>query len=163
MMGLISHFITCLEWLEDWTTFTGIFFCLPYSGSFSEYFLSMHMIKVPRRYSQSLKVYDPHQGRELDQLLPNLRLISGAMGRKSVTYLVYLCCRAEEWFARGRYLIKFRSYGVTNVQGRGRNGLTLWKYFWVILLNSSFALFLLRIMSTSSFFFSLSFLLFLRR
>ena len=90
---------------------------------------------------------------KLDQLLPILRLISGVLGRKSVAYLDYLCCRAEEWFARDRYLIKFRSYGVTNVQGRGRNGLTLWKYFWVILLNSSFGLFLLRIMSTSSFFF----------
>jgi len=51
------------------------------------------------------------------------------MGRKSMTYLDYLCCRAEEWFARGRYLIKFRSYGITNVQGRGRNGLTLLEMF----------------------------------
>ena len=42
-----------------------------------------------------------------------------------MTYLDYLCRRAEEWFTRGRYLIKFRSYGITNVQGRGRNGLTL--------------------------------------
>ena len=58
-----------------------------------------------------------------------------------------------------RYLIKFRSYGITNVQGRGRNGLTLRKCIWVILLNSSFALFLLTIMGTCSFFFfSLSFL-----
>jgi len=46
-----------------------------------------------------------------------------------MTYLDYLCCRAEEWFARGRYLIKFRSYGITNVQGRGRNGLTLLEMF----------------------------------
>ena len=57
-----------------------------------------------------------------------------------MTYLDYLCRRAEEWFTRGRYLIKFRSYGITNVQGRGRNGLTLQKCFWVILLNSSFGL-----------------------
>ena len=90
---------------------------------------------------------------KLDQLLPILRLISGVLGRKSVTYLDYLYCRAKEWFASGRYLIKFRSYGITNVQGRGKNGLTLWKYFWVILLNSSFALILLRIISTSSLFF----------
>ena len=71
----------------------------------------------------------PHQGRNLDHLLPNLRLISGVMGRKSMTYLDYLFCRAEERFARGRYLIKFRSYGITNVQGRGRNGLTLLETF----------------------------------
>ena len=71
----------------------------------------------------------PHQDQGLDHLLPNLRLISGVMGRKSMTYLVYLCCRAEEWFARGRYLIKFRSYGVTNVRGRGRNGLTRLEIF----------------------------------
>ena len=31
---------------------------------------------------------------------------------------------------KGRYLIKFQSYGITNVQGRGRNGLTLRKCFW---------------------------------
>ena len=72
----------------------------------------------------------PHQGQKLDHLLPNLRLISGVMGRKSMTYFDYLCCRAKEWFARGRYLIKFRSYGITNVQGRGRNGLTLRECFW---------------------------------
>ena len=66
---------------------------------------------------------------KLDQHLPILRLISGVLGRKSVTYLDYLCCRAEEWFARGTYLVKFRSYGITNVQGRGRNGLTLLETF----------------------------------
>ena len=63
------------------------------------------------------------------------------MGRKSVTYLDYLCCQAEEWFARGRYLIKFRSYVITNVQGRWRNVLTLLEIFlghfiWTPLLNS---------------------------
>ena len=100
------------------------------SGSFSEYFASMH------RYGEgSLKVLSIAQGvwsspwSKLDQLLPNLRLISGVMGRKSVTYLDCLRCRAEELFARGRYLIKFWSYGITNVQGRGRNGLTLLKIF----------------------------------
>ena len=77
---------------------------------------------------------------KLDQLLPNLRLISGVMGRKSVTYLDYLYCWAEEWFARGGYLIKFQSYGITNVQGRGRNGLTILEIFlghfiWTPLLN----------------------------
>ena len=41
------------------------FSCFPCSGSFSEYFLDMHMIKVPWRYSKSFKVYDPHQGRNL--------------------------------------------------------------------------------------------------
>ena len=71
----------------------------------------------------------PHQGQKLDHLLPNLRLISRVMGRKSMTYLDYLCCRAEEFFTRARYLIKFRSYGITNVQGRGRNGLTLLETF----------------------------------
>ena len=30
---------------------------------------------------------------------------------------------------KGRYLIKFRSYGITNIQGRGRNGLTLLEMF----------------------------------
>ena len=64
-----------------------------------------------------------------DQLLHTLRLIYGVLGRKSAAYLGYSCCRAEEWFARGRYLIKFRSYGITNVQGKGRNGLTLLEMF----------------------------------
>ena len=72
------------------------------------------------------------------------------MGRKSVTYLDYLCCRAEERFTRGRYLIKFRSYGITNVQGRGRNGLTLLETFLGHFIESPLLeLFLLRIMGTS--------------
>ena len=36
--GLISHFIPCLERLEDWTTFTEIFSYFSCSDSFSEYF-----------------------------------------------------------------------------------------------------------------------------
>ena len=60
-----------------------------------------------------------------------------------MTYLDYLCCRAKEWFARGRYLIKFRSYGITNVQGRGRNELTLLEtfsgYFIELLFWTTFA------------------------
>ena len=105
---------------------------------------------------------------KLDQHLPILRLISGVFGRKSVTYLDYLYCRAEEWFARGRYLIKFRSYGVTNVQGRGRNELTLLEIFlghfielifWIIFAKDHghfFFLFLSLFFSSSFFSFFLS-------
>ena len=42
-------------------------------------------------------------------------------------------------------------------RGEGEMDSHIWKYLWVILLNSSFGLFLLRIMGTSSFFLSLSF------
>ena len=47
---------------------------------------------------------------QFDHLLPTLRLICGVLGSESVAYLGYLCCRAEEWFARGWYSIKPRSY-----------------------------------------------------
>jgi hypothetical protein len=50
--------------------------------------------------------------------------------RKSVAYLGYLCCRAEEWFARGWYLNKSRCYGRYDVQGRGRK----WTHIWEILV-----------------------------
>ena len=76
---------------------------------------------------------------KLDQFLPILRLIYGVIGRKSVTYPDYLCCQAEEWFARGKYLIKFRSYGITNVQGRGRNELTLFRNIFGSFYLNSFA------------------------
>ena len=57
---------------------------------------------------------------KFDQHLPILRLIYGVLGRKSVAYLDCLYCQAEEWIARGRYLFKFQSSGISNVQWRGR-------------------------------------------
>ena len=67
--------------------------------------------KIPQWYSQVAQGVWSHRGRKFDHLLPTLMLICGVLGRKSVAYLGYLCCRAEEWFARGWYLIKSRSYG----------------------------------------------------
>jgi hypothetical protein len=52
------------------------------------------------------------------------------IGRKSIAYLGYLCCRAKDWFTRDWYLIKSWSYGRYDVHGRGRE----WTHTWEILV-----------------------------
>jgi hypothetical protein len=64
---------------------------------------------------------------DFDHLLPTSKAdMWSFMGRKSVAYLGYLCCQAEEWFARGWYPILFR--------GEVENGLTLLENFGLLLV-----------------------------
>ena len=136
-MGLISHFIPCLERLEDWTTFTGMFSCFPCSGSFSEYFLDVQMIKVPWRYSQSLKVYNPHQGQNLTNFFLikgwYLELWVGRVWHTSIT------CVAEPKSGSQEVGTWSNSDLMESQLSRGEGEMNshFWKYFWVILLNSS--------------------------
>ena len=76
-----------------------------------------------------------------DHLHPTLRLISGVLGMKSVAYLGYLCCQAEEWFARGRYSIKSRSYGRWKCSGEREEMDSHLENFWSFYLSPLFLLF----------------------
>ena len=110
--GAYWHFIPHLGRLRDWTTFTGIF-PASCSGSYLGIFckFSKSGLRFPNGALKSLKVLILTMVGNFDHLLSTLRLICGVLGRKSVAYLGYLCCRAKEWFIRGMYSIKFWSYG----------------------------------------------------
>ena len=66
--------------------------------------------------------------KKFDHLLPTLRLICGVLGRRRVAYLGYLCCRAEEWFARGCTRSNPDLMEDKMFRGERGNGLTLRKH-----------------------------------
>ena len=66
--------------------------------------------------------------RNFNHLLPTLRLICGVLGRRSVAYLGYLCCQAEEWFARGCTRSNPDLMEDKMFRGERGNGLTLRKH-----------------------------------
>ena len=70
-----------------------------------------------------------------DHLHHTLRLISRVLGMKSVAYLGYLCCRDEEWFARGQYSIKSRSYGRRKCSGEREEMDSHLENFWSFYLS----------------------------
>ena len=89
-----------------------------------------------------------------DHLHPTLRLISGVLGMKSVAYLGYLCCQAEEWFARGRYSIKSRSYGRWKFSGEREEMDSRLEHLWSFYLSSLFRLSWVEVWVLSPFSFS---------
>ena len=89
-----------------------------------------------------------------DHLHPTLRLISRVLGMKSVAYLGYLCCRAEEWFARGRYSIKSRSYRRWKCSGEREEMDSRLEHLWSFYLSSLFRLSWVEVWVLSPFSFS---------
>ena len=89
-----------------------------------------------------------------DHLHHTLRLISGVLGMKSVAYLGYLCCRDEEWFARGQYSIKSRSYGRRKCSGEREEMDSRLEHLWSFYLSSLFRLSWVEVWVLSPFSFS---------
>ena len=107
------------------------------------------MVKVPWRCSQSHKVYNPHHGRNLTNFfLFYSWYLEFWVGRVWHTLII---CIAEPKSGSQEVGTWSNSDLMESQMSRGEGEMDshFWKHFWVILLNSSFELLLLRIMVTS--------------